>query len=426
MSSCSLPFRTFSLSSGNTVAVIGPARYDVPVARLVRAVMERFAPQLPADRTARILLKPNCNNDLPSVFGNSTDLRLIKAVIDFLHERGYRRLTIGDGPNIGTFRKGIDVLGRLGLRALAGHSGVEVVDLNRAPAVSVELATGPVAVAEICLTADCVISLPKIKTHAEAGFSFAMKNLIGCASGTDKRRVHDDLARNIAALNERIPVRLVIGDGLIVMEGNGPGDGQPRYGGLLLAGDDPFWLDGVAARLAGLDPRRVPYWQAAIARRNLTEADLLPIDAIAPLVELVPAPARGTAATLLDHPALAVLRDRTRAIHSSHLVRSLLYRLGVIQDVYSGCEPRITRLLVDSAKCQGCGLCAAFCPHSLGPAGLAARPDNCLRCLSCYWLCPHTSVTIDGELGYLAEHRRRFAGRLARLREQILAKENSE
>ena len=134
------------------------------------ALFAREDVPLPHSKDLLFLIKPNLNNDLSALTGNSTDLRVLAALIQVLQEHGCTNIAIADGPNIGIYRKGIDVFSRLGVRALAKHLGVQLVDLNHTPSAEVELATGSVRVAELCLQADFFISVPKIKTHAEAGF----------------------------------------------------------------------------------------------------------------------------------------------------------------------------------------------------------------------------------------------------------------
>jgi uncharacterized protein (DUF362 family) len=165
--------------------------------REIQTLLEQDDLSLPHSHDALLAIKPNLNNDLIALTGNSADLRVLAALLQVLQEHGYTNITIADGPNIGIYRKGIDVFGRLGVRALAEHFGIQLVDLNHAPSVEVKLVTGFVRVAEICLQADYFISVPKIKTHAEAGMSAAVKNLMGCVVGTDKRLVHADLPANL-------------------------------------------------------------------------------------------------------------------------------------------------------------------------------------------------------------------------------------
>ena len=384
-----IPQKEYSFCNNNKVVQLGPVGFKEPVRNLIKIILERFEPLLPKNPYAHILLKPNCNNDLSSLFGNSTDLRILKSVIDALSQRGYHRITLADGSNIGTYRKGVDVFSRLGIRRLAKRYEITLVDLNRAPTVLVDLATDQVAIPEVCFSADFVISLPKIKTHAEAILSFSMKNLIGCVAGLDKSKVHHDLSANIVALNEKIPVHLIIGDGLIVMGGNGPGDGQPFFAGILLAGTDSFRLDGIAARLMGFDPHKIPAWEKALSMRKMPEDELASLLGIRSVFHLLPAPCRGFWARLLDHPCVTTLRAKTRFFHSHHQVRSFLYRLGLIQDVYSQMNSRIERLIFYPDRCDDCQLCESFCPLESPPPTPSYNPLTCLKCLSCYWICPH-------------------------------------
>jgi len=372
--------------------------------------------RLPVSPAARVLLKPNLNNDLSALTGNSTDLRLLAAVIETLQQRGYTNVVVGDGPNVGVYRKGIDVFERLGVRALCAHYGIKCVDFNRAPAMEVRLATGPVRVARICLEADFFLNLPKLKTHAEAGMSMALKSLIGCVSGTDKRRVHADLPANIVALNEAIHPHLIIADALIAMEGNGPGDGTPRRADTLLAATDPFVLDLAAARLFGLNPKGIPYLRVAARRGHFAEADFDAVARLEPLLRLAPAPPRSGLARLLDHPILAPLRDATRVLHGQEWARRLLYCLRILQDVYEAQDARIKRLWLDAGRCTRCGLCLDYCPLGLDilAPGFDFQRPLCLRCLYCVQICPEEAIRVEGDLGYLARHFAHYGDRVRR------------
>jgi len=380
----------------------------VDLSRAVGEIIARFESRLPAC-DALILLKPNLNNDLSALTGNSTDLRLLAALIEALQQRGYTHIVVGDGPNVGTHRKGVDILARLGVRALCAHYGVECVDLNQSPTTQVQVATGPVHVSRVCLEADYVISLPKIKTHAEAGLSCAVKNLMGCVAGTDKRLMHADLTANLVRLNEAVKPHLILVDGLIGMEGNGPGDGKPRRLDLLLAGTDAFLLDLRVARLVGLDWSQIPYLRVAHQRRRIGDEAVAQVNAMEPLAHIEPAPPRGLVARVLDHRWLQNVRDLTRPIHGSETARRWLYRLGIMQDVYEQAEARIERLWLDLSRCDRCGVCLDYCPLQLPilEAGFDfASP--CIQCLYCVQACPQEAIQVDGELGYLKRHLARY------------------
>ncbi len=366
-------------------------------------------PTLPKE--ASILLKPNLNNDLLALTGNSTDLRILAALIQVLQEKDYTNITIADGPNIGIYRKSINVFNRLGVEALARHFGVQLVDLNYAPCKKVKLTTSSVRVAEICLKADYFISMPKIKTHVETGVSAAVKNLMGCVVGTDKRLIHADLPNNLVRLNEIVKPDLILVDGLVGMEGEGPGNGRPKKLDLLLAGTNPFLLDMFVARLIGLDRNIISYFPIAHSKGYIRDEDIARIDKIDIKANFEPPSSRSLITRLLDHRLLTRLRDITRPIHALETFRRLLYQLGIIQDVYEQEDANIERLALNRQACDECGLCLSACPMELP----ITKPDfdfwtshDCLGCLYCALVCPQKAISIEGDLGYLEAHLERY------------------
>jgi len=86
---------------------------------------------LPKSKNAMILLKPNLNNDLIALTGNSTDLRIIVALIKALKKRKYTNIVIADGPNCGIDHYGIDVFSRLKLDEIARIFKVKLTNLNK-------------------------------------------------------------------------------------------------------------------------------------------------------------------------------------------------------------------------------------------------------------------------------------------------------
>jgi uncharacterized protein (DUF362 family)/ferredoxin len=384
---------------------------------ITRDFLQTYNQVLPTSLDATILIKPNLNNDLTALTGNSTDLRLLAAVLRFLTEAGYTNITIADGPNVGIDRKKIDVFGRLGVRRLAEQFGVRLVNLNDEPGVEVELTTSKARVARICLEADFIIALPKIKTHAEAGMSLACKLLVGCVVGQDKKRVHDDLIPNILRLNEIIKPDLYIVDGLIAMEGNGPGDGHPRRLDLLMAGTDPLQVDLVGARLVGFELEEIPHLRLAYAKGRISTEEWQTAQGIEPVAHIEKPPPRKLSTRILGHNVFAGLRDATRPLHGARVVQRLLYKTGVIQDVYEIEDARLAPLTLDREACTGCGACLSFCPLELP----ITTPDfdfsdgRCVECLCCAFVCPEGAIPLIGELGYLAAHLERYGEEMRQL-----------
>ena len=378
----------------------------------VERILEDWAHKLPADTDARVVVKPNLNNDLLALTGNSVDLRVLGALLRGLQRRGYHRLTVADGSNVGIARRGIDSFERLRVAALCRALGVRWQDLNRDQGTRMSLHAGArPRIANTVLEQDLLISIPKIKTHAEMQFSCALKNWVGLAIGQDKRHLHYDLARNICAINEVLRPDLILTDGLIGMEGNGPGDGDPFRLGLLMASDDAFLNDMVACRLADMPWREVPYLAEA-GRRGLVGSQLEEelAQQLEPWHRIKRSPPRSLQARLSERRSLVWLKLAVRPLVNRPRFARLAYRLNIIQDVYQADDDSLRLAGRDPERCRSCGRCADFCPLGLEPGAFGAQavPDTCLHCLYCWFVCPHQALGLEGDAGHLARQIERY------------------
>lgn len=369
---------------------------------------------LPADRDARIVLKPNLNNDLNGLMGNSTDLRVLSSVIQALQRAGYRDITVADGPTAGVERRGLDVFRRLRIDRLAQALGVRCTDLNHAPGCAVTLTgAGSIDIARACLNADLLINLPKLKTHWEAGLTAATKNLMGCLPQHSKKRMHKDLIPNLMRLNEAIRPNLHLVDGLVAMEGQGPGDGRPRALHLLVAGTSNYLVDLVTARLVGFEVAEVPYLRRAAERGLLSRDDLAVAARIRPIAILARAHRRPIT-RLAAAPWLAPVRRLLRPVYQLPPVSALLHRHQITQDVYVDRDDEIAALTLVARRCDQCGKCRDYCPMALDPVRHLGDP-RCIQCLYCAMICPREAIRLHGALGFLASHLARYRGLLQRL-----------
>jgi uncharacterized protein (DUF362 family) len=104
--------------------------------------------------------------------------------------------------------------------------------------------------------------MPKVKTHHWSGATLSMKNMFGVVPGSKygwpKNILHwSGIQRSILDVCATVPVRFVIADAVMAMEGNGPLNGRPRWLGSIVLADDPVAADATCARLMGLEPDRV-------------------------------------------------------------------------------------------------------------------------------------------------------------------------
>lgn len=368
---------------------------------------------LPTDAESLIFLKPNLNNDLNALTGNSTDLRLLGGVVRALQRRGYHNIAIGDGANCSAFHDEIDVLGRLRVKHMAEVMGAGSVDLNRAPGREAVVDGRRIKLPEILDRCQLFINMPTIKTHMEAALSGATKNLMGCVQGMDKRKLHWNLARGLIALNQHLRPQLHLVDGLIVMEGDGPGLGTPRNLGAIIAGTDNYLVDAFCARLVGVECEDIPYLAMAMEQGLLDDEDVRQMAQNVGIEQQVVKARWGLLGRLFMNNWFILPRywRILDGMASSRAASTILVGLGLRQDVYEAADCQIEELKLSRIEeCEACRRCVAYCPMSLdllGDPSLLGGVE-CIECLYCYLVCPHGAITVKGRLAYLEPHLARY------------------
>jgi len=359
----------------------------------------------PKNKSSKILLKPNFNNDLNALTGNSTDLRIIVAVLKNLRKRGYKKIVIGEGCNCGINHIGIDVFKRLGIDKIAKMFGAELINFNKDDGEKIQLVTGDAKIAKTILDSDFIIDLPVIKTHVEAGMTCACKNYMGSLIGTEKRKMHDCLEKNIVRLNEIIKTDLIIVDGIICMEGRGPGDGIPKKLGIVLSGKNPFLMDLLCTKLIGLDYKKIKFLQEAIKNKKISREDMERIEKITPITKFKLGTKTFWDTMLLNNFFIGIrFSPMFEKIFNKGILPWLLYKIGVKQDKYILEEREIKRFEFDkNDEDKIKKVLNEYCPLSL------KNPNDktCIKCMYCYQILPD-KIKINGNLGEFEMQMKRF------------------
>jgi len=358
-----------------------------------------LCPALQAIRPGqRVLLKVNLVTGLKPERAGTTHPALVQALCAWLRERGVS-VTVGDGPG-GAFTKAYldGVYSLTGMRRAAAESGAALnADFSVKQAEYPEAAvlkrfdyTGWLDGGE------CIINFCKLKSHGMMGLSCAVKNLFGAIPGLTKPAYHylypsySDFADMLIDLNEYFRPVLNLADAVVCMEGNGPTAGTPRHMGLLLAGESPYALDLVAARLIGLSPEQIPTLSRA-AVRGLAPATAEEV----PLALGEGFPARSEEMQP-DSPwarldAFRIPDFQTPAADAGMEVflkgQGFLARSGnrIVRDVLA-VRPRL-----HAPQCVGCKRCAGLCPvKAITMQNGKPRIDRsrCIRCFCCQEFCP--------------------------------------
>ncbi|MBI5442456.1 MAG: DUF362 domain-containing protein [Deltaproteobacteria bacterium] len=391
----------------------------------LRSVLDGYRALLPSSPGARVVLKPNFNSNMNALTGNTTDLRLLAALVLVLREFGYHRIAIAEGTNSGFYRNRISVMERLAVGRFARRLGVELLDLNYAEPYPVPFGDVTAYVARECVEADLFINVPKLKTHFEMGMSVCLKNMMGCLLGQEnKKKTHLSLSANILRLNEVLKPHLHVVDALIAMEGLGPTRGTPVRLDQVLVGTDPLLLDLAAAKLARFEPGKVGTLRAAEAAGLLTDEHRAFVASLELDVASRPfaPPVAGALAGFIHSPRrqkyfLMVRNTRFFSwLASTGWFGHLLFLTGLRQDVFCHEDSACQGLSVDGSVCDGCGVCARVCPMELDlPKTEVREDDGCIRCLYCYSACPRRAIRFLGELGFFREQLRQYDARIRSL-----------
>jgi uncharacterized protein (DUF362 family) len=219
---------------------------------------------------SRVLIKPNLvRKQTPP---DTTDPAIVEALVRIINGRNPKVVRIAEGSGEGNTFENFQALGYL---QVAERTGAALVDLNYGEMENFTVPGGGIVFSsftfnKVLSDVDVFISVAAMKTHSQAVVTLGMKNLIGIAPGSvygfPKGVLHegasqkgdDYMAGVIVDLCKARRIDLVVVDGRVGMEGQGPHEGTPVALDLLIVGRDPVATDSVAAFIMGFDPERVP------------------------------------------------------------------------------------------------------------------------------------------------------------------------
>jgi uncharacterized protein (DUF362 family) len=134
------------------------------------------------------------------------------------------------------------------------------------------------------LSVDVHIAMPIAKSHNAAGFTGALKGMMGLILDRESFHSRFDLNQAIADLNTVLKPHLVIMDGLKIMATDGPaGPGELITRNAILAGTDAVAVDAAAVALAPLYGRKIKARQI----KHLKIAEAMGLGVLSPPAERV-------------------------------------------------------------------------------------------------------------------------------------------
>ncbi|KPJ50128.1 hypothetical protein AMJ40_03710 [candidate division TA06 bacterium DG_26] len=313
------------------------------------------------------LVKPNCLSPKSPSSCVTTHPEIVRAVVRVL-KNAHRHLMIGDQPGGGHGERAIEVSG---MRRVAEEEGVTITTFEREGYKRVKLSSllRDGYFAKTYLSADMVVSLPKLKTHSQTMFTGAVKNVFGAVPLKTRRLAHSLaqlLPRAIVDIYAFRPPDLNIMDAVWGMEGDGPSQGTPRHLGLILLSEDAVALDAVASHLIGIDPMDVQTTRIA-HERGIGIGDLGEIDVVGEEIESYRRKFRPPKNFFMKNPKV---------------FSWLLYSLSSVR-------PRL-----DKRNCHRCEDCVHIC--SMDAITMNPYPvidyRKCIECFSCSEVCERDAI----------------------------------
>jgi len=347
------------------VSIIKATYSDPGIETLVAPLggMEQFV-----KKNEKVLLKVNLLSAKEPEKAVTTHPEFVRAVAKAVREAGGEPY-IGDSPagpfskrnlNKAYRRSGLENLAEEEEIPLNFDTGVKKLDIPNGK----RLKKSPIC--DYVLNAGKIIALPKLKTHSFQYMTLACKIMYGVVPGLTKAKYHAQFPRRVSFADMMLDIltivkpHLYIMDGILGMQGQGPGSGDPVKMDLVLASTDYVAMDISVCKILGVEPVSIP----ALKRAKV----------------------RGLWPERIDYP---IQRPEDVAYKGFRLPNTADHLLTGKK------HPRKSPVITD--KCTACGDCESICPKdAVKVQGQMAEVtySKCIRCFCCHEVCPEDAIML--------------------------------
>jgi len=315
-------------------------------------------------KNSRVVIKPNLLAPASPDKAIVTHPLVIRAAVEYVNQKGAQP-QISDSNGMGSFEK---VVIESGIKDALKGLDVEYREFKTSVKIDVGDPFGKIEIAEDAINADVLINLPKLKTHTQMLLTLGVKNIFGCIVGMRKPEWHlrtgidrEMFARLLVKIYTAVSPSVTIIDGILSMEGQGPGkSGIPRQLGILMGSRDAVALDFTICKMLGIAPNRL-----------LTNKVAKDIGLVNKSIEI-----EGDLLDIKDFK----LPDITPLIFGPKNLHGFMRR------------HLVQRPVCDDPICKMCGECWKYCPAraiTRKKNKLLFDYDKCIRCYCCIEMCPH-------------------------------------
>lgn len=214
-----------------------------------------------------------------------------------------------------------------------------------------------------------IFNLPKMKTHSLTFITGATKNLFGLIPRKDRLDIHSipdakDFSKFLLDISLSLPIKqIVIMDGIVGMQGDGPSAGSPIQLNSMIISNDPMFSDYLMSKIMGFNIEEIPLFQLNYNLDGEIDGNI---------EELIKS---------CKKPKSFLIPSK-----ATSKISSLIY--GLLKDYLQPVPD------VNKSKCIKCGVCANRCPG--GAIKLKPYPtfdrDKCVLCFCCHELCPEGAI----------------------------------
>jgi uncharacterized protein (DUF362 family)/Pyruvate/2-oxoacid:ferredoxin oxidoreductase delta subunit len=354
------------------VALIRCSSYEEADAGVERALSYFGGLEAFVKKGDKVLLKTNQLMPAAAGKGVTTHPMLVAAVIRMVHALGAEAF-VGDSPGGGSFQTGAKVSG---IAAVCKELVATMVNLDDAYSVVHPRSGNHYHLSSRLKEFDCVINMPKLKTHSLTGLTGGVKNLMGCIPGPLKATYHlrfsavKPFSGMLLDIAELVNPALTIMDGIEAMDGKGPSAGRVRRMASLIVSQSAVAVDTVMTSLVGFRPEQVSTQRMAQLRK-IGDAFIENIDVVG--------------------DSLDDLR-----------VRDFKRSEGSILSIPAKLQPYVGKAVcakpvANNSLCTGCQKCKDICPNkAISMAGKLPVVDysRCIYCYCCHEICPERAMEL--------------------------------